>query len=88
MVRLFDGDTDIFDIVAGVLQGGIFAPSIFIICPDYLQRTSIDLIKENGFRFKKTRSKRCPTESMTDIDYVDDLALLANTPVQSWIAAA
>ena len=32
MVHLPDGDTDFFDIVAGVLQGDTLAPSLFIIC--------------------------------------------------------
>ena len=29
-----DGDTDYFDIVAGVLQGDTLAPYLFIICLD------------------------------------------------------
>ena len=33
-----DGDTDLFDIVTGVLQGDILAPFIFIICIDYILR--------------------------------------------------
>ena len=40
-----DGDTDYFDIVAGVLQGNTLAPYLFIICPDYVLRTSIDKVK-------------------------------------------
>ena len=32
-VRSPDGDTEYFDIVAGVLQGDTLAPYIFIICP-------------------------------------------------------
>ena len=43
------GDTDYFNIVAGVLQGDTLAPYLFIICLDYMLRTSIDEIKENGF---------------------------------------
>ena len=31
-----DGDTDYFDIVAGVLQGNTLAPYLFIICLDYM----------------------------------------------------
>ena len=31
-----DGDTDFFDIVAGVLQGDTSAPYLFIICLDYV----------------------------------------------------
>ena len=53
-----DGDTDYFDIVAGVLQGDILAPYLFIICLDYVLRTSIDKIKENSFKLTKERSKR------------------------------
>ena len=44
-----DGDTDSFNILAGVLQGDTLAPFIFIICLDYVLRTSIDLSKELGF---------------------------------------
>ena len=44
---------------------------------------SIDLIKENGFTLKETRSRRYPIETMTDAHYADDLALLANTPDQA-----
>ena len=36
-VRSPDGDTEYFDIVAGVLQGDTLAPYIFIICLDYVQ---------------------------------------------------
>ena len=48
-VRSPDGDTEYFDIVAGVLQEDTLAPYLFIICLDYVLRTSIDKIKENGF---------------------------------------
>ena len=37
-----DGDTDYFDIVAGVLQEDTLAPYLFIICLYYMLRTSID----------------------------------------------
>ena len=47
-VRSPDGDTEYFDIVAGVLQGDILAPYLFIICLDYVLRTSINKIRENG----------------------------------------
>ena len=44
-VRSPDGDTEYFDIVAGVLQGDTLAPYLFIICLDYVLRTSIDKIR-------------------------------------------
>ena len=75
-----DGDTEYFVIVAGVLQGDTLAPYLFIIYLDYVLRTSIDKIRENGFELTKKRSKRYPAKTITDADYADDLALLANTP--------
>ena len=78
-----DGDTDYFDIVAGVLQGDTLAPYLFIICLDYVLRTSIDKIKENGFKLTKERSRRYPAKTITYGDYADDIALLANAPVQA-----
>ena len=56
-VRSPDGDTEYFDIVAGVLQGDTLAPYLFIICLDYVLRTSIDKIKENGFELTKKRRR-------------------------------
>ena len=54
-VRSPDGDTEYIDIVVGVLQGDTLAPYLFIICLDYVLRTSIDKIKENGFELTKKR---------------------------------
>ena len=56
-VRFPDGDTDDFDIVAGVLQVVTQAPYLFIICINYVIRTSIDKIKENGFKLTKKKQK-------------------------------
>ena len=80
-VRSPDGDTEYFGIVAGVLQGDTLAPYLFIICLDYVLRTSIDKIRENGFELTKKR-RRYPAKAITDADYADDIALLANTPNQ------
>ena len=82
-VRSPDGDTDFFDIVAGVLQGDTLAPYLFIICLDYVLRTSIDKIKENVFQLTKERSRRYPAKTINDADYGDDIALLANAPTQA-----
>ena len=43
-------------------------------------RTSIDKIRENGFELTKKRSRRYPAKTITDADYADDIAILANTP--------
>ena len=68
MVHSSDGDTDFFDIVAGVLQGDTFALYLFILCLGHVLRTSIDLIKENGFILKKARSKLYPAKTMINTD--------------------
>ena len=78
-----DGDTEYFDIVAGVLQGDTLASYLFIICLDYMLRTSIDKIRENGFELTKKRSKRYPAKIITDADYADDIVILANTSNQA-----
>ena len=82
-VRSPDGDTEYLDIVAGVLHGDTLAPYLFIICLDYVLRTSMDNIRENGFVLTKKRSRRYPAKTITDADYANDIVLLANTPNQA-----
>ena len=82
-VQSTDGDTEYFDIVAGVLQGDTLVSYLFIICLDYVLRTSIDKIKENGFELSKKRNRMYPATTITDADYADDIAILANTPDQA-----
>ena len=82
-VRSPDGDTDYFDIVAGVLQGDTLAPYFFIVCLDLELRISIDKIKENSFELTKKRSRRYPAKTITDADYANDIAILANAPAQA-----
>ena len=78
-----DGDTDYFEIVAGVMHGATLAPYLFIICLEYVLRTSVNFMKENGFKLAKQRSRRYPTQTITDVDYADGIELLANTPDQA-----
>ena len=82
-VRSPDGDTDHFDIVAGVLQGDTLAQCMFIICLNYGFRTPIDKMKNNGLKLTKERSSRYSAQTITDVDYADNIALLANTPTQA-----
>ena len=39
--------------------------------------------KLNGFELTKKRSRRYPAKTITDADYADDIAILANTPNQA-----
>ena len=79
-IRSPDGDTEYVDIVAGALQGDMLAPYLFIICLDYVLRTSIDKIRENGFELTKKRSRRYLAKTITEADYVDDWQIHPTKP--------
>ena len=77
-VRLSDGDTDFFDIVAGVLQGDTLALYLFIISVHNLPilRTSkVDRSNERKWLYTKKAGLRTLTTRMT--------AFLVNTPTQA-----
>ena len=82
-VRSLDAETDFFDIGTDIQLRDTLAPYQFIICLDCVLRTSIDLMKENGFTLEKASSKRYPAQTITYVDYADDIAILAYTPVQA-----
>ena len=46
-------------------------------------RISIDKIREKGFELTNKRSRRYPAKTITDTDYADDIAILANIPNQA-----
>ena len=73
-----DGETDLFDISAGVLQGDTLAPYLFIIVLDYaLRKATMGREEELGFRLKRRQSRRIGAEVLTDLDFADDIALLS-----------
>ena len=39
-------------------------------------------MKENNFKLANERSRRYPAKTITDADYADNIAILANTPNQ------
>ena len=67
-----DGDTDYFDIVTGMWQGDTLTPYLFIMCLGYMLKMSIDLMKENGFKLVKERSRRYPIQTIMDTDDAND----------------
>ena len=73
-----DGQTDIFQILAGVLQGDTLAPLLFIVAVDYIMRKTVEG-EDFGFTIEPRRSRRYPAKKLTDADFADDLALLADT---------
>ena len=79
-----DGETDEFEIFAGVLQGDTLAPYLFIITLDYCLRSAIDGREEDlGFTVRSRRSRRIGPFNITDLDIADDIALLSNTASQA-----
>ena len=78
-VRSPDGDTEFFDSLAGVLQGDTLAPFLFVICLDYVLRTSVDNNSNLGLTLTDSNSRRYPATTITDADYADDLALMSDT---------
>ena len=72
-----DGDTDLFNILAGVLQGDTLAPYLFAIVLDYVMRQAINgRESELGFELVSRRGRRQPPIYVTDLDFADDIALL------------
>ena len=78
-----DGDTEFFEIVAGVLQGDTLAPFLFIIALDYAMKIANKEELSIGFSLSKASSKRHPATVICDTDFADDLALTSNTLEQA-----
>ena len=76
-VLLPDGETEFFNILAGVLQGDTLAPYIFTVMIDYAMRqaTGNDPL-ELGFKLDRKRSRRHNLKVITDLDFADDIALV------------
>ena len=82
-VLSLDADTDFFDVVAGVLQGDTLALYSFIICPDYVLQTSIDIMKEDSFTLKKKQEANDIQHKLLRTETMQKTVLLANTPTQA-----
>ena len=55
------------------------APYLFIICLDYVLRTSI-VSEKTSSSWQRKEAEDTPQKTITDADYADDIAILANTP--------
>ena len=73
-----DGDTVLFKILAGIMQGDTLAPYLFIIVLDFALRTALDGKEDLGFTLRTRRSRRHPAITLSDLGYADDLAALAD----------
>ena len=69
-VTSHDGDTELFEIKKGVLQGDTLAPFLFIITLDYAMQQVIDGHKEEfGFEVTKRQSRHKPATYLIDLSY-------------------
>ena len=57
-----DGDTEFFEILAGVLQGDTLAPCLFITALDYATRQAVGNESNLGFTLDRSRSRRHPAK--------------------------
>ena len=72
-----DGETELFETLAGVLQGDTFASYIFTIMIDYDMRQAIgnDAL-DLGFKLDKKRSRRQNPDVITDLYFADVIVLV------------
>ena len=74
-----DGMTSYFDVQAGVLQGDMLAPYLFIITVDYCIRQAIKSHLEYSFTVNPAKSKRIKADKISDLEFVDDITLMADS---------
>ena len=79
-----DGETEFFEILAGVLQGDTLAPFLFAIVLDYAMRQALQGREEElGFKLDRRRSRRKHPTIITDTDFADDIALVTEEIAQA-----
>ena len=84
MVRSLHGVIDFFDIVPGILLGDILFKYRFIICLEYIWRTSVDVIEESASTFKKKNMKKAIFhKTIKDEDYKSDPTSIVNTSTRT-----
>ena len=72
--------TEWFLVLAGVKQGDVISPLLFNIMIDWILRSSVDDIKEEGVKVIPRKSSRYPASYVTDREFADDLAATSTTP--------
>lgn len=69
-------ESEPFNITTGVLQGDVLAPFLFIIVIDHIMRCCEC---QHGWIYRPRRSSRHPDLRINDLDFADDIVLLANS---------
>ena len=79
-----DGKTELFNILAGVLQGDTLAQYLFIIALDYALGKAINGREEElGFQIQRRQSRRIRPVCISDLDFADDIALISEQVKQA-----
>ena len=77
-----DGLSEVFLILAGVMQGDTLAPYLFVIVIDCIMRVSLEG-KDFGVTLHPRRNRRHPAVKVTDADFADDLALITDSVAEA-----
>ena len=73
-----DGETELFDILAIILQGDTLAPCLFVIALDYaLGKVINGREEEQEFQIQSRQSRRIRPVCLIDLDFADDTALIS-----------
>ena len=73
-----DGETELFQVKSGVLQGNTLAPYLFVPVLDYtLQKAMQGREEELGFCLKKWQIMHIGPVVLTDLNFADDIALFS-----------
>ena len=80
-----DGETDLFNIVASVLQGDTLVPYLFAIVLDYVMHQALgDKEAELGFELERRKRRLHPAITICDLDLDDhDIALFSGSRASS-----
>lgn len=76
-VRTHYGETDDFSTACGVLQGDTLSPFLFTLFIDYVFRIICPDL--SGFTLDRRRSTRHSEKCVSDLSFVDDIAILTNS---------
>ncbi len=66
-----DGETDPFDILAGMLKSDTLAPFLSIIGTNFIMCLSVDSINGKGLMYQSRKRSHYPANYITDADFAD-----------------
>jgi hypothetical protein len=76
-VKTPDGLTQEFVTEAGVLQGDVLAPFLFVMCLDVALRIALP-DDSDGFELERRRSSRYPAKKLSMMAFADDIVLISS----------